>query len=429
MTFHIQTFGCKVNSFESAALAQMLLQAGYTVSEGYHNADIVVVNSCAVTSNSERKTHQFLRRVKQGNPGSIIVLTGCLPQVGGDSADLMDIADIVTGTTHRDRIIPLIVRYCQDQSKSMFVEPLEGLPFEMLNPAIRPGHTRAFLKIEDGCDRYCAYCIVPHARGNVRSMPLGELEAQAVSLAGNGYKEIVLTGINLSMYGTDIGLTLADALEHVAAIAGIERVRLSSLEPDWVDESILERLACCKKLCPHFHLVLQSGCDATLARMGRRYTCRQYLTVADGIRSAFDAPTFTTDMIVGFPGETDRDFEESMEFMQAMRYLKVHVFPYSPRPGTVAADMPDQIAARVRSQRAKTLLASANGVRLGVMGQYVGRTERMILEQRRDAVFTGYTDRYLPACVVADSGHAAGDVVCGVIQSVEDGVCRMISSG
>lgn len=421
MKYFIKTFGCKVNSFESSAMASLLEEQGYLAADDDCAADLVVVNSCTVTGTGDRKTAQYLRHIRRGNPGAVIVLSGCLPQAYPEAAAALGDADIVTGTGSRLSLPALIDRFLTDHQRMIAITENDHKDFENLTPERHQSHTRAFLKIEDGCDRHCAYCIVPQARGPVRSLPPDQIAAQAERFARAGYREIVISGINLSRYGKDLDLGLADAV-RAAAVEGVERLRLGSLEPDLLPQPLLEQLAAVPALCPHFHLSLQSGCDATLRRMGRRYTVADYLDTVARIRALFDRPTFTTDMIVGFPGETEAEFEQSLRFVRALGLLKVHVFPYSPRPGTPAAGFPDQIPGAEKNRRAAILSQMADEARLETLRAFVGRPERVILETPLANGFGGYTDRYLPALVTGPELRR-GDTVRGVISEVRGGRC------
>jgi threonylcarbamoyladenosine tRNA methylthiotransferase MtaB len=386
------------------------------------SADLVIVNSCTVTANSDRKTRQYLRQVRRGNPRAVVVLAGCMPQAYPVRAAAIEEADIVTGTGDRLGIPGLVDRFLARGERIVSIGDSAGRGFERLAPGAMEGHTRAFLKIADGCPRRCAYCIVPQARGQLRSMPLDDIERQAGAFAEKGYRELVLSGVNLSLYGLDTGHTLADAVERAAAAGRPARLRLSSLEPDLLSEKTLERLAALDNLCPHFHLSLQSGCDATLSRMGRGYKTAGYAALTGRIRELFDRPSFTTDVIVGFPGETDENFFESLDFVSGFGFLKVHVFPYSRRPGTPAAELPGQLDRRTKARRAALMSQKAEAARLRVMESSVGQTVRVVAEQPLADGFAGYTDRYLPA-IVSGADIAGGDVVMGRVSGIKEGRC------
>lgn len=423
MKIYVKTFGCKVNSFESAAMAELLYEKGFQAADSELAADAVIVNSCTVTANGDKKTRQYLRRVKRENPECAVMLSGCFAQAFPERAAGIPEADVVCGTGNRAAAVELLCEFLKNRERAVEIVPNKEKTFEPLAASEPDGHTRAFLKIEDGCERYCSYCIVPYARGPVRSLPLDELKARVEELARNGFAEIVLSGINLSCYGRGEGRDLAHAVSVTASVEGIERVRLGSLEPDLLSDDMLDRLAAEKKLCPQFHLALQSGCDATLKRMNRHYTAAEYSAVAERIRARFERPTLTTDLIVGFPGESESDFEESLAFAESFGFLKIHVFPYSLRDGTAAAKLPEHIDKTEKERRAALMGLAAERSRERVMRSFVGRKARVILEQPQEGGgFTGYTDRYLPALVLGE-GLKERETVMGTIETIADGVC------
>ncbi len=410
MRVYFHTFGCKVNSFESAAMANILKARGYDSAESEGSADVVVVNSCTVTANTDSKVRRYLNKIKRECPKVTTVLTGCLVEAAPDKAALSSLADIVMGNASRRDIFAVLDEYFKGGEKNVVSVKKQSREFEPLFAPELEGHTRAFMKIEDGCERYCSYCIIPYARGRVRSMSIDEIALEAKTLAKNGYHEIVVSGINLSCYGKGTSYSLADAVERIAAVSGIERIRLGSLEPDLLSP-MLSRLSNVEKLCPQFHLALQSGCDRTLRRMNRHYSKEEYRTVANEIRRLFSNATLTTDVIVGFPGETETDFLESAEFIESIGFLKVHVFPYSVRPGTAAAGLPNQLTRAEKESRARTLIKQTSEKRLEIIDSFLGKSVRVILEQpNADGLFTGYTDEYLPALVYAPNAKT-GDIL------------------
>ena len=423
MKIYIKTFGCKVNSFESAAMAELLYERGFEAADSELAADAVIVNSCTVTANGDKKTRQYLRRVKRENPSCAVMLSGCFAQAFPERAASIPEADVVCGTGNRAAAVELLCEFLQNRERAVEIVPNKEKTFEPLAASEPDGHTRAFLKIEDGCERYCSYCIVPYARGPVRSLALDELKARVENLANNGFAEIVLSGINLSCYGRGEGCDLAHAVSAAASVEGIERIRLGSLEPDLLSDDMLDRLAAETKLCPHFHLALQSGCDATLRRMNRHYTAEEYTAVAERIRARFERATFTTDLIVGFPGETESDFEESLAFAESFGFLKIHVFPYSLRDGTAAAKLPDHIEKPEKERRAALMGLAAERSRERVMRSFIGKTARVILEQPQEVGgFGGYTDRYLPALVLGKNLKER-ETVTGIIEDIADDAC------
>lgn len=392
------TLGCKVNQVESEAMREALLAGGFQEAAEGQTADVVVVNSCTVTAVSDQKARQALRREKKRNPGAVAVLTGCWPQAFPQEAEDFLEADIVLGTTRRAALLPKILEYLSTKQRIVDIAPHEkGEKFEKLTISAMHGRTRAFLKIEDGCDRFCSYCIIPYARGRVRSKPLEDIKAEAALLGDHGYREVVLTGINLPAYGKDLDLHLCDAVEAACAAPGIARVRLGSLEPEQLTPEVIARMAKQEKLCPQFHLSLQSGCDATLKRMNRHYTTAEYRQIVRNLRQAFPNCAITTDIMVGFVGETEEEFAASLAFAKEIAFAKVHVFAYSRRPGTRAYDMPGQVANKVKEDRSRQMIAATLATQQDFFAAQVGRVEEVLFEQEREKnVYEGYTRNYTP---------------------------------
>ena len=340
------TLGCKVNLNETGALEQMFRGAGFTIVPEGEEADVFVVNSCTVTNFGDQKSRKWLRRAKRENPGAVTVLTGCYPQAFPEEAAQFMEADLVCGNGDRKAILDNVLKLLDGHERIVAVTPHQrGELFEELPVERFETHTRAFIKVEDGCNRQCAYCVIPRARGPVRSRAEDSILKELRQLAASGYREVVLSAISLPSYGLDTGTNLVELVEKCAQVEGIERIRLGSLDPDMLTPEFITRLAAVEKLCPQFHLSLQSGCTSTLRRMRRVYTAEQYAQVVDQIRAAYgERPvSFTTDCICGFPGETQADFEESCAFLKKIGFLKVHVFPYSRRSGTPAYDFPAQV--------------------------------------------------------------------------------------
>lgn len=413
VTFY--TLGCKVNQNETGALAQLFEESGYTVVPNEEAADVYVVNSCTVTNFGDQKSRKWLRRAKRENPGAVTVLTGCYPQAFPEEAAGIMEADVVTGSGNRRAILQDVQKVLDGEAERVVdIRPHEkGERFEELPMDKFAEHTRAFVKVEDGCNRQCAYCVIPRARGPVRSRDEASILQELHRLTESGYKEIVLTAISLPSYGTDTGTSLVDLVEKAAAVPGVERLRLGSLDPDMLHDDDIFRLSRVEKLCPQFHLSLQSGCDKTLRAMRRPYTTAQFAEIADKLRSAFgaDRVSFTTDVIVGFPGETEEDFEAGMAFVTGQRFLKVHVFPYSRREGTPAYDYPDQVPEHEKEDRSRRMTAAVEAVRAEEAARMQGRTADVLLETPLSAtLFTGYTKQYLPVLVTAP-GCQTGDIV------------------
>lgn len=413
VTFY--TLGCKVNQNETGALAQLFEESGYTVVPNEEDADVYVVNSCTVTNFGDQKSRKWLRRAKRENPGAVTVLTGCYPQAFPEEAAGIMEADVVTGSGNRRAILQDVQKVLDGEAERVVdIRPHEkGERFEELPMDKFAEHTRAFVKVEDGCNRQCAYCVIPRARGPVRSRDEASILQELHRLTESGYKEIVLTAISLPSYGTDTGTRLVDLVEKAAAVPGVERLRLGSLDPDMLHDDDIFRLSRVEKLCPQFHLSLQSGCDKTLRAMRRPYTTAQFAEIADKLRSAFgaDRVSFTTDVIVGFPGETEEDFEASMAFVTGQRFLKVHVFPYSRREGTPAYDYPEQVPEHKKEERSRRMTAAVEAVRAEEAARMQGRAADVLLETPLSTtLFTGYTKQYLPVLVTAP-GCQTGDIV------------------
>ena len=426
VTFY--TLGCKVNQNETGALAQLFEENGYTVVSYEEGADVYIVNSCTVTNFGDQKSRKWLRRAKRENPGAVTVLTGCYPQAFPEEAAKITEADVVTGSGNRHAILADVQKVLDgEQTRVVDIRPHEkGEQFEELPMDKFAEHTRAFVKVEDGCNRRCAYCVIPRARGPVRSRDEASVLDELRRLAEAGYKEVVLTAISLPSYGTDSGTSLVELIEKAAEVPGIERIRLGSLDPDMLHAEDIRRMAAVKKLCPQFHLSLQSGCDKTLRTMRRPYTTAQYADIAAQLRQAFGAEnvSFTTDVIVGFPGETEEDFEASMNFVTGMRFLKVHVFPYSRREGTAAFDFPDQLSEHEKEARSHRMTAAVEEVRAAEVAAMQGRTASVLLETPlSNTLFTGYTKQYLPVLVSAP-GHKTGDIVEVVLGAWDGKRCR-----
>ena len=408
------TLGCKVNLNETGALEQMFHSAGFTIVPEGEEADVFVVNSCTVTNFGDQKSRKWLRRAKRENPGAVTVLTGCYPQAFPEEAARFLEADLVCGNGDRKAILENVMKLLDGHERIVAIAPhARGERFEELPVERFETHTRAFIKVEDGCNRQCAYCVIPRARGPVRSRAEESILNELHQLAAAGYREVVLSAISLPSYGLDTGTNLVELVERCAQVEGIERIRLGSLDPDMLTPEYIARLAAVDKLCPQFHLSLQSGCTATLRRMRRVYTAEQYAEVVENIRSAYgDRPvSFTTDCICGFPGETEADFEESRAFLKKIGFLKVHVFPYSRRSGTPAYDFPGQIHERDKQERSRTMNAAAEAIRKEVLAGYEGMEDDVLLETPlSETLFTGYTRLYVPV-VVSAPGHASGEIV------------------
>ena len=421
------TLGCKVNLNETGALEQMFRANGFTIAQENEPADVFVVNSCTVTNFGDQKSRKWLRRKKRENPGAVTVLTGCYPQAFPEEAAQFTEADLVCGNGDRKAILDNVLKLLDGHERIVAITPHQrGEKFEELPVERFETHTRAFIKVEDGCNRQCAYCVIPRARGPVRSRDEASILAELRQLAASGYREVVLSAISLPSYGLDTGTNLVELVEHCAQVEGIQRIRLGSLDPDMLTPEFITRLAAVEKLCPQFHLSLQSGCTATLRRMRRVYTAEQYAQVVDQLRAAYgERPvSFTTDCICGFPGETQADFEESCEFLKKIGFLKVHVFPYSRREGTAAYDFADQLPEHEKEARSRRMTAAVEEVRAAEAAAMQGRKASVLLETPLSAtLFTGYTKQYLPVLVSAP-GHKTGDIVEVTLGAWDGKRCR-----
>ena len=351
MKIFYYTFGCKVNQYETENIMQNFINKGFDTTDTISDADIFIINTCTVTSMSDSKNRQLIHKIKRIKPDSIIVLTGCFPQAFKEEAENMHDIDIITGSSNKNDIPRFVEEFLLHHTR--IIEINEHTKNERIEPMKNEKYTsktRAHIKIQDGCDQYCTYCIIPYSRGHIRSKPLEELKDEVIALANAGHKEIVLVGINLSCYGREHGYRLVDAIETACSVDGIERVRLGSLEPELISDEDIKRMAEQPKMCPQFHLSLQSGCDKTLKAMNRKYNSSEYAEIVTKLRNAFEDCAITTDIMVGFPGETDEDFEESLNFAKEIGFAKSHIFPYSIREGTVAAKRPDQVTKAVKEQ-------------------------------------------------------------------------------
>ena len=407
--FH--TLGCKVNQYETEAMRRLLQQAGYNTDDvaSAQNADVIVINSCTVTGESDRKLRQLLRRCRRDNPHAVIVLTGCMPQAFPQAAESFEEADIVLGNAARRSLPAHLGAFLSNHQRIVDIPP-HGKEIEPLTIDTFAEHTRAFVKIQDGCHRFCSYCIIPYSRGRVRSREPEDIRRELEDLAEKGYKEVVLVGINLTAYGQDNGKTIADAVDAACAVDGILRVRLGSLEPDFMSDDILTRLATQPKLCPQFHVARQSGCDATRKRMNRHYTTAEFRALCDKLRRLFPDCALTTDVMVGFPGETDEEFAESLAFVDSIAFSRVHVFAYSRRPGTVADRMAGQLQNAVKNDRSRRMIEVCRRNAEAYARSYVGRTVPILLETPYpDGTVDGLTDTYLS--VRTSTKHRSGEVL------------------
>lgn len=398
--------GCKVNDFDTESMCALFQKAGYQNVDFNDAADIYVINTCTVTHLGDRKSRQILRRAKRKNPNAVIVATGCYAQVAPDEVAAVDEVDIILGTTHRGKIVDEVEKFLNDHHRESYVENVwDNRTFEDMPIAEQRHHTRAFIKVQDGCNQFCSYCIIPYARGPVRSRSIQSVCEEVTKLAEDGYREFVFSGIHIASYGKDLHkeINLLTLLEAVSKINGVERIRLGSIEPLLMTEAFVKKMATIPGICPQFHLSLQSGCDATLKRMNRKYTIQQFQEIVGYIRRYFTFPALTTDIIVGFPGETDEEFRQTKETLEKINFYKIHVFKYSRRKGTPAYDFPNQVDAEVQHQRSQELIALSKTQEENFLLENDGRVQPVLFEQIHDnGQMTGHTPNYIPVEMPAE---------------------------
>lgn len=422
MKFYIFTLGCKVNQYESQIMHERLCENGFSYTSDYNTSDIIIVNSCTVTSASDSKAVKLMHRIKRENPNCVLVLTGCLPQAFPNDERFAE-ADIILGNKSRNIVVSAIQQFLMNRTRIINISQHQtGDEFESMSISNFTERTRAFVKIEDGCNRFCSYCIIPYARGRVRSKPIEQLKLELINLSEKGFKEVVLVGINLSAYGQEFEMDLADAIEVACNIDGIERVRLGSLEPERMDRDTIARIASQSKLCPQFHLSLQSGCNATLKRMNRHYTVEDYAEIVQNLREAFENCAITTDIMVGFPGETESEFKESLAFAKKISFSKVHVFAYSRRPGTVADKADNQVPEYIKNIRSKEMIELTDRTTESFLDSQVGRIESVLFERRKNRIWEGHTMNYTQ--VIVDTNEDLSNEIVNVrITSAEKNKC------
>ena len=398
------TLGCKVNLYDTEAMAELFTEKGYEVVDFEEYADVYLINTCTVTNLGDKKSRQMIRRAKRINPNSVVVATGCYAQVASEEVAKIEGINIVIGTKNRSEIVETVENYVAENGVVNNVSDIMGeKEFEPLQISRLTNRTRAYIKIQEGCNRYCTYCIIPYARGPIRSRKPEEVIEEVKKLAENGFKEVVLTGIHVASYGLDLGnITLADIIEKVHSVNGIERIRFSSMEPLAIDDDFVARMAKLPKVCDHYHLSLQSGCNRTLKRMNRKYNAEQYAEACERWRNSFPNVAITTDIIVGFPDETEEDFKESLAFAEKMKLDKIHTFPYSPKKGTPAAKMKNQISGDVKSQRSKEMIALSDKMNIDFLNNNIGKTVPVIFEDMENGFWQGHTTNYIKVLVKSD---------------------------
>lgn len=424
MKFFIMTLGCKVNQYESQAIFEKLTSFGFYKADSIENADIIIINSCTVTAESDKKVRKLVHKARRLNKNAIIILTGCMAQAFKADCEKLEEVDIILGNSQKSEILEKINEFLIKRKKLVEVENFSGKSnyddFEVNNFYDR---TRAFVKIEDGCNRFCTYCIIPYARGRVRSKPIDKIYEEIKNLAENGYKEVVLVGINLFSYGQDIDSNLCDVIEKIATIDSLKRIRLGSLEPECMSSDVINRLSKQEKLCPQFHLSLQSGCNETLKRMNRQYTSEEYKDIVDNLRKYFKNPSITTDIMVGFAGETEAEFNESLDFVKSIKFSKIHVFPYSIREGTKAALFKNQVSHDIKSKRVAIMTKTAEASKCDFLNSQVGVVSRVLFEREIEPnVFEGYTENYTPVRLKSNK-NIRGMIFEVKIKSIENDYC------
>lgn len=398
----LHNLGCKVNSYETEAMTQLLEKSGYEIVDFTEKADVYIVNTCSVTNMADRKSRQMLHKAKSKNPESVVVATGCYVQTATEKIKEDLSIDIIVGNNKKKDIVQILDSYFEKKENVHVIDINHTEEYEDLEISTVTEHTRAHMKIQDGCNNFCSYCIIPYARGRIRSRKLVNIKKEMVRLAESGFSEVVLTGINLGFY-EDGDERLIDVIEMADEVGGIERIRLGSIDPEIITEEFVNRLQNVKKICPHFHLSLQSGCDSVLKSMNRHYTTKEYLEKCKMLRQAFGNPAITTDIIVGFPGESKSDFETTLEFAQTIRFAQLHVFKYSRRNGTVAADMPNQIEEKEKTKRSEVLIQAGLELTKNYRKSFIGQKESVLIEEIKKIngteYYVGHTMNYIEVAI------------------------------
>ena len=398
-TVAFYTLGCKVNQYETNAMEQQFIQNGYKIVENTEKADIYVINTCTVTNMADRKSRQMLRRVKEINKSAIIVVCGCYAQVAKSEIQQIPEVDIILGINEKNKIVQIVEEYLANKDNIIEVADVsKQKAFLDFGDVTYTEKNRAVIKVQDGCNMFCSYCLIPYARGRIRSRKIENVVSEIEKISKQGIKEVVITGIHVASYGKDFegeNIRLINLLEEINKIEGIERIRLSSLEPTIVDEEFAQRLSKLEKICDHFHLSLQSGCDETLKRMNRKYTTARYKESTQILRKYYPNANFTTDVIVGFPGETDEEFNKTYQFLKEIEFYKMHIFKYSPRKGTVAEKLPNQVDGNIKEERSRKLIELSNNMQNEKNSQYIGKTVKVLFEEYENEYYKGHTTNYM----------------------------------
>ena len=407
------TLGCKVNQYETNAMSQKLIEEGYKIVEHTQKADIYIINTCTVTNMSDRKSRQMIRRAKEINPEAIIIAVGCYVQVAKKEIENIKEIDLALGNEEKVDIVKYCNEIIQKNKKEEIADVMQSRKFAEFGETSYTEKTRAVIKVQDGCDRFCSYCIIPYARGRVRSREPEHIIKEIKQIANEGIKEVVITGIHIASYGKDFkkDYKLIDLLEEINKIDGIERIRLGSIEPLLITEEFVQRLVKLEKICEQFHLSLQSGCDETLKRMNRRYTTQQFEEIVKRLRKAYDNVNLTTDIIVGFPGETEEEFAKTYKFLEKIKFYKMHIFKYSPRKGTRAEQMPQQIEPQLKEERSKKLIELSDKNEKEYNNEYVGKQVEVLWEEQKNGIYKGHTKNYVLVEMNAKSSENKENVI------------------
>jgi threonylcarbamoyladenosine tRNA methylthiotransferase MtaB len=426
MKVAFSTLGCRVNQYESEAMMEKFIREGYKVVSFEDFADVYVINTCTVTNMGDKKSRQMIGRARRNNEDAVIAVVGCYSQIAPDEVGNIEGVDVVLGTRNKGEIVYWVNRAREDRQKFIEVsDVLRNNVFEDLQIEEYQDRTRAFLKIQDGCNRFCSYCLIPYARGGVCSKEPDKIVNEVKELARNGFKEIILSGIHIASYGIDLNekVTLVDILESIDVIEGIERVRIGSIDPTFFSDGVIERIIKLKKLCPHFHLSLQSGCDETLKRMNRRYNTEEYRKIVEELRNNIEEVSITTDIIVGFPGESHEEFEKTYEFLEKIKLSKMHIFKYSPRKGTKAAQMKDDVNGTVKEERSNKLIELNKKNEREFMNNFIGKTMEVLYEQKSSGdanSYEGYTPNYIKVLTECDKDIEDGSILSTLLHGVEN---------
>lgn len=427
MKVAFSTLGCRVNQYESEAMAEKFIREGYEVVDSSEIADVYVINTCTVTNMGDKKSRQIISKARRLNNEAIIAVVGCYSQMAPKEVSAIDGVDVVLGTRNKGDVVYYVNKARDEQKIQVHVEGvLKNNKFEDLNIEEYQDKTRAFLKIQDGCNRFCTYCTIPYARGSVCSKEPRKVIDEVKKLASHGFKEVILSGIHTASYGLDLdgNITLIDLIEDIEKIEGIERVRIGSIEPAFFTNEVIEKVKGFKKLCPHFHLSLQSGCNTVLKRMNRRYTAEEYEHIVNVLRENIKDVSISTDVIVGFPGETEEEFNETYEFLKRIKLTKTHIFKYSPRKGTRAAEMKGQLDGKIKEERSKALIALNDINEQSFIEKYLNKNVKVLLEQQvkgKENIFEGYTENYIKVEVEKPENIKSGDIIeCKINKAHKD---------